>query len=243
VIYRVRRANLFFSLCLVLVSVLSLSPPSKSSVTRFSEESFSLSLTIESRQYRQEVKAIKLEEQLAKLAELGLKFDDGISIEDVLYSFDRKDYEERPYDLILFVLGIEVERAPWGRSVCSRVWNFDTECIDSTGDYVRIVKRLCRVAGRPDCVTDVNDFVDIEAGRAWLRYKVNGTERNWSVKVKDDWADTLTVKHVMKDIERDGYRFYFKDNGQAMVLFYLDSKMAADLNRLSNNALKPVLAE
>ena len=184
-----------------------------------------------------------LEQQLAKLAELGFKLDNGITIDDILYSFDRKDYEERPFDLILFVLGIEVERAPWGRSVCSRVWNLDTECITSTGDYVRIVKRLCQVAGQPERLKDVSDFVDIDACKAWLKYKVDGSERNWPVEVNDDWADTLTINYVMDDIERDGHRFYFKDNGQAMVLFYLNSKAAAELNRLSSNALKPVLAE
>lgn len=184
-----------------------------------------------------------LEKQLAKLAELGLTLDDGITIEDILYSFDREDYEEPPFDLILFVLGIEVERAPWERSVCSRVWNFDTECITSTGDYVRIVKRLCQVAGLPDCLKDVSDFVDIDAGKAWLKYKVDDTERNWPVEVNDDWADTLTLSYVMADIERGGHRFYYKDNGQAMVLFYLDSHTAAELNRLSNDALRPVLAE
>jgi hypothetical protein len=184
-----------------------------------------------------------LEQQLAKLADLGLKLDPGITVDDILYSFDRKDYEERPFDLILFVLGIEVERAPWGRPVCSGVWNFETECIGSTGDYVRIVKRLCQVAGKPDCLKDVSDFVDIEGGEVWLKYKVNGTEREWPVEVDDDWADGLTINYVMDDIERDGLRFYFKDNGQAMVLFYLDSQTAAELNRLSNNALKPVLAD
>jgi hypothetical protein len=182
-----------------------------------------------------------LEQQLARLAELGLKLDEGISIDDILYSFAREDYERRPFDLILFVLGIEVERAPWGRSVCSRVWNFDTECIASTEDYVSIVKRLCRVAGQPDCLKDVSDFVDIDAGIAWLKYKVGGTERNWPIEVNDDWADTLSLTYVMDDIQRDDNRFYFKDNGQAMVLFYLDPGTATKLNRLSNNALKPVL--
>jgi hypothetical protein len=184
-----------------------------------------------------------LEQQLAKLAELGLKLNEGITVDDMLYSFGREDYEQRPFDLILFVFGIDVERKPWGRSVCSRVWNFDTECIASTGDYVRIVKRLCQVAGQPDCLKDVSDFVDLDSGKAWLRYKVNGTERDWPVEVNDDWADTLTLNYVMDDIERDGRRFYFKDNGQAMVLFYLDPGTAAELNRLSNNALKPVIQE
>src|SRR5438876_6049041 len=102
-----------------------------------------------------------LEEQLATLADFGLKLDDDVTVDDILYSFSRQDYEERPFDLILFVLGIEVEREPWGRSVCSRVWNFDLECIVETGDYVSIVKRLCQLAGQPDCLEDVSDFVDI----------------------------------------------------------------------------------
>jgi hypothetical protein len=186
---------------------------------------------------------MQLEQQLAKLAELGLELDDGITIDDVLYSFGRDDFEQRPFDLILFVLGIEVERKPWGRLICSRVWNFDTECIGSTGDYVRIVKRLCQVAGRPDCLKDVSDFVDLDAGKAWLSYKIDGTKRVWPVEVNDDWVDTMTVNYVMDDIERDGARFYFKDNGQAMILYYLDPRAAAELNRLSDNALKPVIPE
>ena len=98
---------------------------------------------------------MKLEQQLAKLAELGIELDEGVTIDDLLFSFGREDYEERPFELILFVLGIEVERAPWDRSVCSRVWNFDTECIDTTGDYVHIVKRLCQVAEQSDRFKDI----------------------------------------------------------------------------------------
>ena len=202
-----------------------------------------LSEIIASSQKRKPVKPkpVKLEVQLAKLAELGFKLEDGITIDDILYSFDRKDYEKEPYDLILSVLGSEVEREPWDRSICSRVWNFDMECIVETGDYVRVVKRLCQVAGRPDCLTDVSDFVDLQGRKASLKYKVNGIERNWQAKVEDDWIDLAVLSTVMKDIERDGHRFYGIDQGQGMVLFYLDAKTAADLNRLAKNALKPVL--
>lgn len=178
-----------------------------------------------------------LEQQLAKLADLGLKLDSGVTVDDILATFDREEYEEKPFDLILFALGMDVEFEPV-RPVCSRVWDFDTECIYSTGDYVRIVKRLCQVAAQPDCLTDISDFIDFDSGKAWLKYKVNGTERHWPVELDRDWADMRTLNYVMEDIERDGRRFYSKDNGQAMVLFYLDSQTAAELNRLSNNALK-----
>ncbi len=184
-----------------------------------------------------------LEQQLSELAKLGLHLAEGVSIDDLLYSFDREAFEAEPFDLILFVLGGEVERRPWGRAVCSRVWNFDTECIEQTGDYVRIVSRLCELAGVPDRLTDILDFVDLETGKAWLEYKVGDVQRHWNIQVDDDWADTQTLSYVMADIQSDGYRFYSKDNGQAVILFYLDARTAARLNELSGGALSPALTK
>ena len=180
---------------------------------------------------------MKLEQQLTTLAELGLKLNDGVTIDDLLYSFDREDYEEEPFDLILSVLGSEVESEPSGRDFCSRVWDFDVECIVETGDYVRIVERLCKVAGRPGLITEIEDYVNLETGEAWLKYTIDGLRREHTVAVNDDWADGETIDRVMSDIERDSYRFYGKDNGQATVWFYLDEDTAAKLNELSGGAL------
>jgi hypothetical protein len=179
-----------------------------------------------------------LEQQLDTLAKLGLTLEPGVTIHDLLYSFGREDYEAQPFDLLLFMLGSEVEREPWGRAICSRVWNFDTECITGPGSYVKIIERLCRVAGAPDRLKEVRDQVDLDTGKAWLAYEVDGKKRNWNVDVRDDWADTMAIAYVIDDIERDGYRFYFKDNGQAMVLFYLDAATAERLNELSDGALQ-----
>lgn len=182
-----------------------------------------------------------LEDQLEKLGAYGISLNEGITIDDVLYSFDRDSYESKPFDLLMFILGAEVEREPWGRPFCSRVWNFDTECIYQTGDYVSIVKRLCEVAGSPALITNISDSVDIGSGKAWLKYSIDVNTRDWPIEVNDDWADTMTLSYVMSDIERDGFRFYSKDNGQAMVLYYLDTATAAEINKLSNNSLQPVI--
>jgi hypothetical protein len=69
------------------------------------------------------------------------------------------------------------------------------------------------------------------------------TERNWRVEVNDDWADMMTISYVMDDTEHDCRKFYFEDNGQAMVFYCLDPATANELNELSGNALKPVLPE
>lgn len=181
---------------------------------------------------------VTLEQQLETLAQLGLPLNHGVTIDDLLYSWDREEYESQPYDTVLFMLGSEVEREPWGRNICDSAWNFDVECIEDTGDYVRIVQNLCRVAGMPDLITDAEDFVDIANETAWLKYKIDGETRQYNVAVDNDWADPETVGSIMEDIERDGKRFYAKDNGQASIWFYLDKSTADKLNRLTRNALK-----
>ncbi len=181
-----------------------------------------------------------LDEQLATLATLGLTLEPGITTDDLRHSFDAASYEERPFDLILFMFGVEVEREPWGRPFCSRVWNFDTECVEGDGAYVEIAKRLCVVAGRPDAFTELRDHVDIEAGEAWIEYAVDGKTRRWDIEVNDDWADGVVVAYMMGDLERDGRMFRSKDNGQAMILFYLDDAQAARLSELAKEPLTKV---
>lgn len=183
---------------------------------------------------------MKLEDQLAMLAQLGFTLEPGITIDDLVYSFPREDFAQRPMDLILFAFGVEVEREPWGRSFCKRAWNFDTECITGTGSYVKIAKRLCDVAGRPDALSNVCDHVDLDAGEAWIEYTVDGKQRHWDIEVNDDWADMMVVAYVMNDLERDGRKFRAKDNGQAMVLFYLDDAATRQLNELTKKPLTTV---
>ncbi|MUG97183.1 hypothetical protein F7734_34570 [Scytonema sp. UIC 10036] len=109
-------------------------------------------------------------------------------------------------------------------------WTFDTECICQTGDYVRIVKKLCSLANKPNLINGLKDFVDIEEREAWLKYRINGKHYIWTIEVNDDWADTLTLSYVMDNIESDGFHFYFKDSGQAMILFYLHETDAFQIN-------------
>ena len=179
-----------------------------------------------------------LEQQLDALAELGLALNEGVTVDDLLYSWDRENYEEEPFDAILFVLGSEIEREPWGRNICDKAWNLDVECIEDHGAYVTIVENLCRVAGMPDLLTEIDDSVDLENGKAWLKYTIYGEKRHYTIPVDNDCADPKTVGAVMKDLEQDGKRFYAIDNGQASVWFYLDKATADRLNALTGNGLK-----
>ncbi|MBG0817307.1 hypothetical protein [Planomonospora sp. ID82291] len=178
-----------------------------------------------------------LEDQLSALAGVGIGLAPGRTVEELLHSFPREEYESEPFTLLLFVLGIEVEAEPWGRRFSERVWNFDTECVEGPGAYVGIARRLCRIAGRPDALTDVRDHVDLAAREAWLEYTSGGRRRRWSVEVVDDWADPMVVSYLMDELEGDGRRFHGMDNGQATVLMFLTDDEARRLNGLIGEEL------
>ncbi len=129
-----------------------------------------------------------LEDQLSALAEIGLALAPGRSVADLLHLFPREAYEHEPFELLLFVMGIEVEAEPWGRRFSDRVWNFDSECVDGPGSYVKIANHLGRVSGRPDALTDLRDHVDFETGKAWMEYKVGDRRQHWDIEIVDDWA-------------------------------------------------------
>ncbi len=48
----------------------------------------------------------------------------------------------------------------------------------------------------PDLISDLEDFVDIDAGKAWLKYTIDGKNRHYTVAVDNDWADPETVSAV-----------------------------------------------
>jgi len=189
---------------------------------------------------------VKLETQLDKLAELGLVLNSGVTIDDLLDSFDRAEFEKEPFECLLFLFGTEVEREPWGRKICDRVWNFDTERITTTSDYVSIVQNLCFLSGKSDDLTDLVDYINVDytnmaASECWLEYTIGDCRRHWTIEANDDWVDMMTITYVMEDLQQGGKQFYAKDNGQAMILFYLDRPTAEKLSDLCDEDLEPVI--
>ncbi|AFY94313.1 hypothetical protein [Chamaesiphon minutus] len=184
---------------------------------------------------------MQLEAQLDKLAKLGLVINPEITIEDILFSFDRQALESDPFKLLLFAFGSEVEREPKGRRICNRVWNFDPECVAATGDYVKIVQQLCLLGGDADYLQEIVDYIDLDEGECWLEYTLGDTTQHWEIEPNDDWADMLALSYVMEDLQRDGRQFYSLDNEQAMILVYVDLDTAIKLSDLCDEDLEPVI--
>ncbi|EOX4844393.1 hypothetical protein ACV17F_005120 [Vibrio harveyi] len=178
---------------------------------------------------------MKLEEQIEKLSDIGLSLNKGVTINDLLLSYSREEYESNPFDLILFVYGIEIEEEPWGRFVCDQAWNFDVEAIEDDGSYTEIVKQFHRITGRAKSLEGLRDSVNLEEHYAELQYSVDGVNRLMKPEIDDYWADAKTIDIILSDLRQPGFDFYPKDNGQASIWFYLSESQAIELNKLANN--------
>ena len=178
---------------------------------------------------------MRLETQIEKLAELGLSLNRGITVDDFLISFPREEYEEDPFEAILFTYGIEVEEQPWGRFFCDRVWNFDAECICDEGDYTKIVEEFHRISGKRKSLIDLSDQIDLEAGKATLQFTIDGNHREFKPRIDNDWVDPDVASAIMRDMRGEGFDFYGLDNGQSTVWFYMTSENAISLNLLAGN--------
>ena len=183
---------------------------------------------------------IPLETQIAALREAGLELAPGRTVEELLVSWPRADYESDPYGLILFMYGSEVEVEPAGRAFCARGWNFDMECLVVAGDYVQALMPIVRTTGQPQLVTQMSDDFDTDAETATIRYVIAGRARAITARVDGDWADPAAVAAFLADIEDaigDGRRFWAADNGQSLILFFLTDAEAGKVNALREDVL------
>ncbi|MEL7452609.1 MAG: hypothetical protein AAGJ50_04465 [Pseudomonadota bacterium] len=154
---------------------------------------------------------------------------------DLLLSFSEGEYTATPYQLLLSVMGCDIEEEPWGRSVSDHVWQLDFECIEDKKSYVTIVKKLCKLAKVESKLNGVLGDVDFETNSATLTYKLGDRVRNLTPKFDGDWLDEATLKVIVSDIENaagKGRHFWVVDNGQAAVFLFVRDETAKALNTL-----------
>ncbi|WP_139993042.1 hypothetical protein [Paenibacillus paridis] len=108
---------------------------------------------------------ISIEEQFEELDKLGIKLKREMEIREIL-DMKIRDYEERPYIHLLMSMGRERDRIESNMDFypTNDVWCFDRECIEDHGDYIQRLKRIAVMVDPIISVTNIQDYVDIEAG-------------------------------------------------------------------------------
>jgi hypothetical protein len=189
---------------------------------------------------------VRLERWLDEFAGLGIHLAPPATVRDLLVYRDWQEFESDPMALLLHLAGDwEHPQCGW-LPLSNQVDCFDYEGYVNSGDYVELLARLCRLAGRPERVAHPADVVisgaDGDIGVGWLEYDLDGTRRHHDLYFKDDWADLDAVRAVMSDLEEDGRRFWGVEQGQGPLAVYLDDERAGRLAEMtgSRNRLEPL---
>ncbi|RIX51390.1 hypothetical protein D3P08_15835 [Paenibacillus nanensis] len=177
---------------------------------------------------------ISIEEQLANLGRVGITLKENVEIRDII-DFEIGDYEECPYIHLLMSMGREREGV--GDEYPSNdVWCFDRECIEDHGDYAYGLKRIADMLVPFISVTDIQDYVDIEASEVWIAFKANGKDYCYSLSVQDDWM-SLEVFVIFSELLAESgssLRFFFTDTGNEILVVLMDRNHFRQLNGLIN---------
>jgi hypothetical protein len=169
---------------------------------------------------RRSAEPLTLERKLEILAECGLSLAPPFTVQDLLESYSREQFEEPGFTLALVGLGMTEERPPW-RNHCVNAWHFDTECIEDDGSYVRIAERMAELTQGALVVENVRDHVDIEAGIASLDFEHSGEPVHITAKVNDDWVDPAVLSHFVRMLARSNPSkvfLYYDTKGQDCVI-------------------------
>lgn len=175
-----------------------------------------------------------LEQKLEALASCGITLRPEFSVGDLLRSWDRAEYEEPGYSMTLVGVGMMQEEPPW-KPRSENLWHFDTECIEDHGAYVDIAKRMVELAGGSLPLTDIEDYVDIEEGKAWLSFKLDGKAIKIDCAVEDDWVDSKVFGHFIRLLgKKDPSKiyFYYDLGGQDCIIGCLDRENYQKLRKL-----------
>lgn len=132
---------------------------------------------------------VSAEEQLETLSACGISLKPDVSQEILFAQYEPKDFENEPHLLLLVVMGGEAEEEPFG-FLSNNIWHLDTECIEDHGDYARIAMRVKELSGDELPLEEINDYVDVEEGKAWLAFRLDKRDYKWELEVDNDWVDT-----------------------------------------------------
>lgn len=170
---------------------------------------------------------------LQKLAEIGFVLRPGISKENLLYSYPEEEYAKSPYDLILFVLGGTIEKEPFDR-ICDAVWCFDTEYVEDHGAYKYIAECMRDVAGGDLPIKDIEDYVNVEEGKAWVSFTLDGTPYKWDARIQDDWMDDTILTRFAELLKSRNTekRYAIAPDGQSGVVICVTPAQLAALKTL-----------
>lgn len=171
-----------------------------------------------------------LQQMLDTVAACGLSLREGVSAE-ALYQPRTQWEPERSvatiekggFESLLIAMGDEGYDPATHVSLdppSDDVWYFDVEFIEGHGAYKTIVKRLCRMTRGGLSFNEIEDYVDVEEGVAWVELKSAGRTERIELTVNNDWTDPKIFLEMQERLKATGSsrRFAMQSLGQDCLI-------------------------
>lgn len=183
-----------------------------------------------------------LEEKIAALAEVGVVVNPERTIEEMLESYGREEYEQEGFDSLLFTLASEVESG-LGAGACytNQLYSFDTECIEDHGDYARIAMRFAEMFRDEFEIKAISDKVDCDNETAELRFECGDKRYHKAFVLTDDWLDVevfelfIQASNDMKSQRKIGFA---DSDGQDIWLCVMTLSQMKAFNKLTGQSMR-----
>jgi hypothetical protein len=94
---------------------------------------------------------------------------------------------------------------------------------------------MADMAGGSLPLEDIEDYVDVEEGKAWLSFKLDGKTIRIDCAVEDDWVDPKIFGHFVRLLARKDpskIYFYYDLGGQDCIIGCLHRDNYNKLRRL-----------
>jgi hypothetical protein len=112
----------------------------------------------------------------------------------------------------------------------------DYERIEDHGSYRGVIERLQQMSGHRLPLARLEDFVDIEAGQAWVEFDLGAERIHWDPRVDNDWLDPdIVVKFDELLRKRTDLAIYSNhtDFGQSALFTCMSGREFAGFQKLS----------
>ena len=183
-----------------------------------------------------------LEQKIAALAEAGVVVDPERTIEEILESNDREEYEEEGFDSLLFTLANEVETGlDAGAYYTNQLYSFDTECVEGDGDYARIAMRFAEMFQGEFEIKAIADKVDWDNKTAELSFECGGKRYHRDLVMDDDWLDAKVFELFVQaenDMNSQRKIGFTDSDGQDILLCVMTPRQMKAFNKLTGQNMR-----
>lgn len=185
---------------------------------------------------------LTLEGKIKALAAVSVVIDPERTLEEILESFDREEYEQEGFDSLLFVLANEVETGPSaGAFYTNHLYSLDTECIEDHGDYARIATRLAVMFRDEFNIENISDKVDIDEDIAELSFECMGKKYHKKCRVDNDWLDVSIFELFIQcssDMRSEKKLVFTVSDGQNLLLSVMTPTQMKAFNKLTGQNMR-----